>query len=668
MLLGFILSAAATTLAAQPAVGWRGDGTGKYPSANPPTTWARVSTALEGLGFQTRKPDAADRGTAMPDGVVREWLILGPVVMSEDVPFERDLVPDEARLAPEEGQKTGPAAWKKVALDTAYLDFAKLMDKGEDRVAYAFTHIYSATGGTFRASMTYVGKLQVYVNGKANKQSGPRTVLELNKGWNHLLVKVSAGKKDWYLVPHLHACAPAEYRETNILWRTELPEKATGYYGGGMGVASPLIIGDRMYLPSEPFDLICLNKVDGKVLWLRRSSFFEAADAEDRKSPEYAGAVAIAAKIDAINAEYVAGRASPKQLEDKTRLEKELRNQMKRVAPDRYAPEAIPDIGFSGFTPSTDGRFIYVWFGNGVSACYDLDGKRRWLRVDRRPAVEHGFSSSPLLIDGKLVVFMRDLLAFDGATGQLAWQVPVAAHEGLNPDEFFHGSPVAATIGGTRVIVLGNGSIVRADNGKRLFKPKGALRQTVASPVVEGNRLLLVPTTDYQPISRMLIHDLPEQFSDPLPLAVREVRWDMSVFPKHYLPWYLSSPVVHEGLAYLVNNAGVLTVIDIEAAAVVYHKMLDLDVFQGSNEGAARGIGISPALAGKHLYLFGNSGAALVLEPGRTYRQIARNKIESVVQVRHWSERQERFVSNPVFEGNRLYLRGESYLYAIGQR
>jgi hypothetical protein len=38
------------------------------------------------------------------------------------------------------------------------------------------------------------------------------------------------------------------------------------------------------------------------------------------------------------------------------------------------------------------------------------------------------------------------------------------------------------------------------------------------------------------------------------------------------------------------------------------------------------------------------------------------------VQVRHWSERQERFVANPVFEGNRLYLRGESYLYAIGRR
>ena len=55
-----------------------------------------------------------------------------------------------------------------------------------------------------------------------------------------------------------------------------------------------------------------------------------------------------------------------------------------------------------------------------------------------------------------------------------------------------------------------------------------------------------------------------------------------------------------------------------------------------------------------------------MIVPGRVYRQIAKNKIESVVMLGHWAERQERFMANPVFDGKRLYLRGEGHLYAIG--
>jgi len=153
-----------------------------------------------------------------------------------------------------------------------------------------------------------------------------------------------------------------------------------------------------------------------------------------------------------------------------------------------------------------------------------------------------------------------------------------------------------------------------------------------------------------------------------LKVTGRAVIIDVSAFPKNYVEWQLCSPLIHEGLAYLVNNAGVLTVVDVEAGTLVYQKMLDLDIFQYVNEGAARGIGISPILAGKYLYFMGNSGATLVVEPGRVYRQVAKNKIDNIVMVGHWSEREERFVANPVPEGNRLYIRGEECLYAVEAR
>ncbi len=424
-----------------------------------------------------------------------------------------------------------------------------------------------------------------------------------------------------------------------------------------------MIVGDKMYLLSEPHDLICISKSAGKVLWIRRASYFEAANDEEQKHPAYAEAQAIAGKIDAMNTAVVAGKALPPQLEEKGQLEAGLRKQMKQIDRKKYASQAIPDVGFSGFTPVTDGRSIYAWFGDGVSACFTLDGVRRWIRVDQRQAVEHGFSSSPTLADGKFVVFMRDLMAFDCADGKLAWQTPIVSAEGLNPGNFIHGSLATATIGGTEVILLGNGTVVRATDGKILWQASSD-NQSVPSPVVEGHSVFHVTHGN----ADLTVRDLSGPLADPLNLPTREMHIDLSSFPAHYLPWHLSSPLIHEGLAYMVNNAGVLTVIDVPTGKTVYQKLLDLDVFQDHNEGAARGVGASPILAGNHIFILGSSGTALVIEPGRVYRQVAKNRIENIAMLDHWSERQERFVANPVADGKFLFIRGEDSLYAIGPR
>ena len=131
-----------------------------------------------------------------------------------------------------------------------------------------------------------------------------------------------------------------------------------------------------------------------------------------------------------------------------------------------------------------------------------------------------------------------------------------------------------------------------------------------------------------------------------------------------YLPWHISSPLVCDGLAYCVNNTGVLTVIDVEKMQVVYEKLLDLDQFQTAHEGPGRGIGISPALAGGRIYLLGDTGSTLVIKPGRRYEQLAKNKIESVFY-RYWALRHERFVTAPAFEGRRMFVRGERHLYCL---
>jgi hypothetical protein len=115
-----------------------------------------------------------------------------------------------------------------------------------------------------------------------------------------------------------------------------------------------------MYLQSEPHDLICVNKANGKLLWIRRASYFEAGTEEEKKLLAYEAAHDLVLKIDGINGAFVASKVTAALGEQKAKLEKELLKQMKAIDKKKYASDVIPDVGYSGFTPSSDGKFIYA--------------------------------------------------------------------------------------------------------------------------------------------------------------------------------------------------------------------------------------------------------------------------------------------------------------------
>jgi hypothetical protein len=57
-----------------------------------------------------------------------------------------------------------------------------------------------------------------------------------------------------------------------------------------------------------------------------------------------------------------------------------------------------------------------------------------------------------------------------------------------------------------------------------------------------------------------------------------------------------------------------------------------------------------------------------VIEPGRTYKQVARNRLENQIWPEHPGRRQEATTTDPVFEGERMYYRAEYTLYCIGAK
>ena len=91
-------------------------------------------------------------------------------------------------------------------------------------------------------------------------------------------------------------------------------------------------------------------------------------------------------------------------------------------------------VGSADSTLASDGQRVFGVFDQGQVFCLDLDGNLLWVRREKGTHDNRGaFHRSPSLCDGLLLVRsftakgnVRPLRAFDAATGELRWEVPLA--------------------------------------------------------------------------------------------------------------------------------------------------------------------------------------------------------------------------------------------------
>ena len=99
---------------------------------------------------------------------------------------------------------------------------------------------------------------------------------------------------------------------------------------------------------------------------------------------------------------------------------------------------------------------------------------------------------------------------------------------------------------------------------------------------------------------------------------------------------------------------------------MVYYRDLGLNGFMHYN---AVPVAASPTLVGQHVLVMDNQGTTLVLEPGRELKVVARNQLATQLDRRLPLPAQETLAyAPPIVDGDRMYLRGERYLYCIGER
>src|SRR4029077_18399871 len=108
--------------------------------------------------------------------------------------------------------------------------------------------------------------------------------------------------------------------------------------------------------------------------------------------------------------------------------------------------------GYSQCTPVCNGKQIFVMFGNGLVACYDLDGTRRCLTLMEHSTAAYGHGSSPTLVGDKLLVHYAGLVALDIKDGSECWRLKIPP---------LHGTCVPTRIGGIDAVISPTGALIR---------------------------------------------------------------------------------------------------------------------------------------------------------------------------------------------------------------
>ncbi|MDD4890284.1 MAG: PQQ-binding-like beta-propeller repeat protein [Phycisphaerae bacterium] len=409
----------------------------------------------------------------------------------------------------------------------------------------------------------------------------------------------------------------------NILWATTMP---------AWGNASPALIGDRIFVCSEPDELVCVNKAEGKVLWRRSVKLSDVWTDADRAVA--ADKLKLSDELkkkyqeldDDINATWEAKTKDPNNQALKDKF-KRLRTEQAQVLMDiskltQWAPAKTESTnGYTSATPRTDGTHVWVVMGTGMAACFDMVGQRKWVKFIERPKHQEGHAQSPVLFDGKLLIQITNLRAVDPLTGETIWQT-----EGL-PRSW--GTPFPTRVGGVPVVVTARGKIVRMSDGKIVAGGAGSL--DYASPLVADGVAYFIENGGQA--TRL----------SPGPRRTVTTQKEWTTTPEKNR--YYGSPVLEGGLIYTMHQANRFSVINAANGKVIKSEKLDL----GKGDAYT-----SVTLAGGLLFVGNESGRMAVIQPGRDFKVLAVNTLD-------------RFRTTPIFEGGRMYLRTAKYLYCIGQ-
>ena len=360
---------------------------------------------------------------------------------------------------------------------------------------------------------------------------------------------------------------------SNIIWKAELP---------GLGHASPIVWGDRIFTVTALLDtkervLLCLDRRSGKLLW--QQTVLSAP------------------------------------LEHKHALN-----------------------SFASSTPATDGTLVYVAFldrDEMFAAAYDFAGRQRWVARPGTFASIHGFCSSPILYQDKVILNgdhdgASYIVALSRSDGRILWKTPRDNHTRS------YCTPLIRDMAGrTQMVLAGDKCVASFDpgTGRRLWMIDGPTEQFVASPVYSEQCGLVIITAGFP--EHHILGIRPDGSGN---VTQTHIAWRTT-----HGAAYVPSPIIAGECFLVISDEGVAHCFAAGTGKLLWTERL-------GQEHA------SLVSAEGRIYFLNDKGVMNVVKAGSAFVRLAQNEIG------------EKCFASPAISQGQLFLRGESHLFCVGAR
>ena len=402
---------------------------------------------------------------------------------------------------------------------------------------------------------------------------------------------------------------PVEWTaEKGIAWKVPI---------AGLGVSSPVVWGDRVFVTSQ----IGASPVSG-------GGSHPLLARDDRS---------LAVRETAIGGSRAETSAEVTFVIEGFRLSDGERLFQHHAPSAGELPESHEKHNLATPTPVTDGERIYAWFGNGQLVALDMQGKPVWTRhlaQDYGTFVNNwGHGSSPTLYKDFLILLCDHesnayLLALDKRTGKEVWRVD------RGKERISHSTPLVVPASrGDELIVNATERLDGYDpsNGELLWS-FGEWRQTpIPSPVFHEGLIYL--SRGYRNSDVLSIR----------PGGRGDVTSTHVVWRTPSGASYVPSILYYEGLLYMTNEVGVVTCADAATGQSVWKKRLEGVFFA------------SPVAGDGKVYMTSETGDVFVLQAGREAKVLAQNSLG------------ERLIASPAISQGRILFRSDRSLIAVGE-
>jgi len=308
-------------------------------------------------------------------------------------------------------------------------------------------------------------------------------------------------------------------------------------------------------------------------------------------------------------------------------------------------------------SPAIEPGRVYVHFGSYGTACLDTrTGQALWERDDLPCRHYRGPSSSVVLFENLAILTfdgadLQYVTALDKSTGETVWKTDRDVEwNDQNPTGQYARYANFAKDGDFR---KAHSTPLIVDDGGQPQLVSGGAKATFGYDPRTGRELWRVHYDDWSVAPRPLYaNGVAYIVTGLMHPELWAVRTDGSgdVTDTDGILWRLkrgvaktASPLLVDGLIYMVNDDGVASCIEARTGDAVWRTRL------GGRYAS------SPCYAAGRIYFFNQDGETTVIQPSRKFERLAINTLD------------DGFMASPAVAGGAFFLRTKSHLYRIEQ-